>query len=105
MTATLSWLRWDGEDLMVTLKVQPRASRERWMGIREGILQVALTAPPVEGAANEALPRFLAKELNVATGRIRIVQGERSRNKVVRIVRPDRAVVRAWAERVDPPNH
>ncbi|MBF0271312.1 MAG: DUF167 domain-containing protein [Magnetococcales bacterium] len=99
----MSGLRWDGTDLIVTVRVQPRASRERWMGVRDGQVLVALTAPPVEGAANAALPKFLARELDVAVGRVRIVQGERTRNKVVRVTTPDPAKVTAWAEKLGSP--
>ncbi|MBF0189749.1 MAG: DUF167 domain-containing protein [Magnetococcales bacterium] len=99
----MSGLRWEGMDLVITVRVQPRASRERWMGVRDGEVLVALTAPPVDGAANEALPKFLAKELDVATGRIRIVQGERTRHKVVRVTAPDPTRVAAWAEKLGAP--
>ncbi|MBF0627376.1 MAG: YggU family protein [Magnetococcales bacterium] len=95
-----AWLRWDGTDLILTVRVQPRASRERVLGVQEDALRIALTAPPVEGAANEALSRLLAKELEVATGRVRIVQGEQARNKVVRIAGADQAKVTAWRQRV-----
>ena len=55
------------------------------MGVREGALRVRLQAPPVDGAANEALVRFLANELGVATRQVRIVSGFGSRNKVVEV--------------------
>jgi uncharacterized protein len=48
------------------VRVQPRASRDALAGEREGALVVRLTAPPVEGAANEALARFLGRTLGVA---------------------------------------
>lgn len=78
-------VRWDGEDLILAVRVQPRASREKILGFQAGGLKVALTAPPVDGAANEALQRLLAKALNVAQGCVQIIQGNHSRNKLVRI--------------------
>ena len=57
----------DGEGgITLRVRVQPRASRDALGGEREGALVVRLTAPPVEGAANEALARFLGKALGVA---------------------------------------
>ncbi|MFI5008332.1 MAG: DUF167 domain-containing protein [Solirubrobacterales bacterium] len=81
----------------VTLKVrvQPRASRDALGGEREGALVVRLTAPPVEGAANEALVRFLGKALDVAPSAVRIVGGATGRNKLVTVAGIDGATVRA----------
>ena len=78
-------LRADGSDVLLRVRVQPRASREAVVGEVEGRLRVALTAPPVEGAANEALRRFLAGRLGVARGRVTLEAGEKSREKTVRI--------------------
>jgi hypothetical protein len=71
----------------VTLRVRvsPRASREAIAGARDGTLLVRLTAPPVEGAANAALGRLLGKALGVPPSAVRIVRGETSRDKLVRI--------------------
>jgi len=67
------------------VRVQPRASRSEVMGEREGALRVRLTAPPVEGAANEALIELLAKTLRVAKRDVRIVSGVTGRTKVVEV--------------------
>ena len=48
------------------VRVAPRASRNRVVGVQDGALKVALTAPPVDGAANEALKKLLAKSLGVS---------------------------------------
>jgi len=73
------------------VRVQPRASRNEIVGVQGGALRVRLTAPPVDGAANEALIRLLAGELGVARRQVRIVAGATSRNKVVEVdaVTPD----------------
>ena len=71
----------------ITWKVylQPRASRNEIVGpYREGI-KVKITAPPVEGKANEGLVRFLAGELGISRSRIEILKGHRSREKVLKI--------------------
>jgi len=85
----------------VTLKVrvQPRASRDALAGERAGALVVRLTAPPVEGAANEALARFLGKALGVPPSAVRIVAGETGRNKVVAVAGLDAAAARALLRR------
>ncbi len=69
----------------LTVKVAPRASRNELAGVEAGALKVRLTAPPVEGAANQALVKLLAKQLKVAKGKVSVVSGERSRNKRVEI--------------------
>jgi len=79
----------------VAIRVAPRASRDAIVGVLDGALKVALTAPPVEGAANDALVRLLAKALGVPKGAVRLVQGERSRDKVVEIAGVDAARVHA----------
>jgi uncharacterized protein (TIGR00251 family) len=69
----------------IEVRVQPRASRNEIAGIREGVLRVRLQAPPVDGAANEALVRFLADEFGVPARAVRIVSGFGSRNKIVEV--------------------
>ncbi len=81
------------------VRVQPRASRDALSGERDGALVVRLTAPPVEGAANEALARFLGKALGVAPSAVRVVSGASGRNKVVSVAGVDAATVR---ERLSP---
>jgi hypothetical protein len=85
--------------LTLRVRVQPRASRDALSGEREGALVVRLTAPPVEGAANEALARFLGKALGVAPSAVRVVSGATGRNKVVRVAGLDAATAR---ERLEP---
>ena len=71
----------------ITLKVylQPKSSKNEIIGpYRDGI-KVKVTAPPVEGKANEALIRFLSKELGVSPFSIEILKGNHSREKTLRI--------------------
>jgi uncharacterized protein (TIGR00251 family) len=67
------------------VRVQPRASKDEVVGFTNGVLRVRLRAPPVEGAANEALIDFLADELGVSRRHVRIVSGIGSRNKVIEV--------------------
>jgi len=83
----MSELRIREQDGAITFEVRvaPRASRNRVVGIQDGALKVALTAPPVDGAANEALKKLLAKALGVAKSDVEILRGDRARIKVLRV--------------------
>lgn len=63
------------------VRVSPRASRDQIEGAAGGALKVRLTAPPVEGAANAALVKLVAKALGVAPSRVRVVSGQHGRSK------------------------
>lgn len=65
------------------VRVQPRASCNEVCGSMDGALRVRLTAPPVEGKANQALQEFLARLLKVPRRQVEIVSGEASRTKRV----------------------
>ena len=67
------------------VRVQPRASRDAIAGVMDGALKVRLTAPPVEGRANEALIDFLSSILKTSKSAVRIRSGEQSRSKRVEI--------------------
>lgn len=66
--------------------VVPRGRREEVVGRHGDALKVRLTAPPVDGKANQALQEFLAERLGVAPSAVRILGGHTSRNKRVRVV-------------------
>jgi uncharacterized protein (TIGR00251 family) len=68
------------------VRVVPRASRNEIAGIHGDALKIRLTAPPVEGRANEALIAFLAKRLGVRKAQVEIVAGATSRRKVIRVI-------------------
>jgi uncharacterized protein (TIGR00251 family) len=72
---------------MVTfrVRVQPRASRDAIAGTMDGALKIRLSAPPVEGRANEALIEFLSSILKTSKSAVRIRSGEQSRSKRVEI--------------------
>jgi len=69
----------------ISVHVAPRASTNKVMGVHNGALKVALTAPPVGGAANKALVEFIAKMLDVPRSAVTIVSGATSRNKVIQV--------------------
>jgi len=74
-----------GPHVTLSLRVQPRASRNAVVGWTGDTLNIRLTAPPVEGAANAACRKFLADLLDLPQSQLEILRGERSRQKVVRI--------------------
>jgi len=84
------WYQWDGEDLLLAVHVQPKASRDRIDGTHGDRLKVRITAPPVDGRANEHLLKFLACEFGVPRRQVVLITGETGRSKRIRIERPAR---------------
>ena len=70
-----------------TIRVIPRAKQNKVVE-EDGRVKVYLTAPPVEGRANQALIEVLAAHFQVRRGDIRIVRGEKSRDKLIQIGEP-----------------
>jgi uncharacterized protein (TIGR00251 family) len=73
------------EEIRVKVRVKPRASKSRVLGMRGEELEVAVAAPPVDGAANAELVRLLAEHYAVPKRAVEIVKGETARSKLVRI--------------------
>lgn len=69
----------------VQVKLIPRARANEISGERNGVLLVRVTAPPVDGRANEALCRLIAKRAGVGVRSVSVVRGMTSREKVVRV--------------------
>ena len=67
------------------VKVHPRARKNAITGVIGDALKLALTAPPVEGRANEACIQFFAEFLNVPRSSVTIAAGESSRQKLIRV--------------------
>ncbi|WP_455366054.1 DUF167 domain-containing protein [Kaarinaea lacus] len=82
--------RWSGEDLILSVAVQPRASNNTLVGIHGEFIKVRLTAPPVEGKANQLLIKQLARWFGVPATRVELAQGETARRKLVRIHNPQK---------------
>jgi uncharacterized protein (TIGR00251 family) len=78
--------RRDGRDLVIELRVQPRAQRSEFAGLHGGRLRVRLQAPPVDGRANAALVEFLAKAFSVPRAQVVVESGLASRDKRVRVL-------------------
>jgi uncharacterized protein (TIGR00251 family) len=82
----------------ISVRVQPRASRNGIAGLHGDALRIRVHAPPVDGAANEAVVEVLAAALGVPRGAVRVVAGAASRTKVVEISGVTAAAVAALAE-------
>jgi uncharacterized protein (TIGR00251 family) len=84
---------------VLDIRVIPRSPRTRVDGRRGGAILIRLNAPPVEGAANDALIAFLSDLLDVPRRSISIVHGQTSRDKRVRVegIDPDAAIARLLA--------
>jgi uncharacterized protein (TIGR00251 family) len=83
-----AWCRWDGQDLIVRVQVQPRARRDAFAGLHGDAVKIRLTAPPVDGKANAALIAFLADAFGVPKRQVTLLSGETGRAKLIRIVLP-----------------
>jgi len=69
----------------LNVRLTPRAARDAIVGFEAETLRVRVSAPPVDGKANEALTRLLASKLRVARSAVRVVAGQSSRSKVVAV--------------------
>ena len=91
-------LRRDGERITFTIRVTPRASANAVAGERDGALLVRVSAPPVEGKANDAVVAVLAKALGLPKSSVRVERGGATRTKLVSVPRGAEAAVRQLAK-------
>jgi uncharacterized protein (TIGR00251 family) len=73
------------EEARIEVRLQPRASRDELIGMRDGVLRARVCAAPVDGEANRALCRLIARRVGVAASRVEVIRGERGRDKLVRV--------------------
>ena len=83
-----AYLTEDGADLLLRLILQPKASRDKFVGLLGDELKIAITAPPIDGKANAHLVKFLSKQFKVPKGAITVEKGLLNRHKLVRIHNP-----------------
>jgi uncharacterized protein len=85
-----------GYSTRLSIRAQPKSSRSQILGWQaDGTLKIAITAPPVDGAANEAIVELLASVLGVPKRAVAIARGQTGRNKLVDIEGMSEAEVRA----------
>lgn len=75
------------------VRLRPRAHTDELMGMRDGVLQARVAAPPVDGKANRALCRLIAKRIGVAPSKVSVVRGEKSRDKLILVEGMDPAAL------------
>lgn len=80
-----AWHCQQGNDLILQVRIQPRASRDEFAGILNHQIKIRITAAATDNQANKHLIDFLAKQFRVGKNRISITQGSKSRNKTIRI--------------------
>ncbi|MEX2106239.1 MAG: DUF167 domain-containing protein [Solirubrobacterales bacterium] len=86
-------------DSKIDVRLRPRGHKNELMGVEDGVLQARVSAPPVDGKANAALCKLIAKRVGVAPSRVSVVRGEKSREKLVQVEGVDaEALRRALAE-------
>lgn len=71
--------------MRISVRVKPRAARSKILGLRGDELEVAVAAPPVDGAANDALCEVLAEALRVPRGSVDVVAGAKGRSKIIEV--------------------
>jgi uncharacterized protein (TIGR00251 family) len=81
------------------VRVQPRGRRNEIAGLHGGALKMRVTAPPVEGKANQAVQELLAKQLGVSPSSVEILTGHTSRQKRVRVTGVSAEAIRALVEK------
>jgi uncharacterized protein (TIGR00251 family) len=84
-----------GDGCTVSVRVRPGARKNDVAGIHAGAVKISLTAPPVDGRANDALVEFIAERLRIPQARISLVGGTTNRMKVLRITGKSAAEVQS----------
>jgi uncharacterized protein (TIGR00251 family) len=82
------------EEARIEVRLRPRGHADELIGVVDGVLQARVTAPPVDGKANRALCRLVAKRVGVAPSRVSVVRGEKSRQKVLLVDGVKKATLR-----------
>ncbi|MHB8453451.1 MAG: DUF167 family protein [Acidiferrobacterales bacterium] len=79
---------WDGVNLVLRLRIQPRARRDEIVGMHGDCIKVRISAPPVEGLANARLVEFLAECFGVAKSSVILLHGRSGKTKLARVLSP-----------------
>lgn len=101
MTDAGRWCVARGADLLLRLRVQPRASPEGVAGVHAGRLRLRVNTPPVDGRANARVVQLLAELLGVPPGSVELLRGHAGRDKDV-LVRGAAARIAAVQSALDP---
>ncbi|MBK5220257.1 MAG: DUF167 domain-containing protein [Thermoleophilia bacterium] len=75
----------------ITVRLICRSSHNQLLGVDDDVLRARVTAPPIDGAANRALCRLIAKRIGIAPSKVEVVRGGKSREKTVSVAGLDKA--------------
>jgi uncharacterized protein len=84
----MTFYRWENQDLILSVHLQPRASQTGIVGVHGDKLKVKVTAHHIEGQANEEVCKLFSKIFGVAKSQVILLRGENSKNKLFRIQSP-----------------
>lgn len=84
----MTFYHWQGQDLILAVHIQPRASQTGVVGVHANRLKIKTTAAPVDGKANEEVGKLLAKLFGVAKSQVELLQGHTSKDKRFCIYQP-----------------
>jgi len=73
------------DEAILAVRVTPGAKRNAVTALKEGVWNIKIAAPPVEGRANEELVAFLSKKLDICRNSLNVIKGQSSRNKLVSV--------------------
>ncbi len=82
------WFRWDAGDLVLSIKAQPKSSKDQFCDPIAGHLKIKITSPPVDGKANAHLIKFIAKSFGVSKSAVELISGECSKLKRIKVKSP-----------------
>jgi uncharacterized protein (TIGR00251 family) len=86
----VNFYRWHNDQLTLFCHLQPKASKDEFAGGHGERLKIRITAPPVDGKANQQLIAFIAKQFGVSKSAVAITHGETGRQKTLIISQPSR---------------
>jgi uncharacterized protein (TIGR00251 family) len=75
----------DLDGVTIRVRVQPRAAKNQFAGILDGAVKIRLSAPPVDGEANDACVKFLSSFFKVSASSVKIISGFTGKNKIIKI--------------------
>lgn len=84
----MNWYIYQQGVLTLSLHVQPKASKDEWVGLHGDRLKLRIKAPPIDGRANQHLLKFIAGEFGVSKSACTLIAGESGREKRVAITAP-----------------
>jgi len=97
---TALWIKEVAQGILFKIVVQPRASRNKIVGLHGDALKIKLTAPPVDGAANKMVVTYLSKCLDIPKARLEIKTGHTGRQKQILLLFPQTTQADGEADRI-----